>query len=511
MFGKSGKLGSSSSTGIVTIDPYSLKTYQFNNNLFEIATAKELHKNSFYISYIQTKDLIASTVDINRNVTDEDLQDAIEIKAYDELGLDGEIEYSIFYFESDKQEGDEKVFNVIAVDKTSLTDIFSEVKNINYVDYVTTAPLLFKSLYQKSLLTPEKTDCFIYLHKDDAFVTIYQNGEHVFSKSIRYSLKNISDTFSRELGKRVGEEEFYEMLSTSGLQNKNNTYQQQLMKLFGEVFVYINDVVSFAKRAHKLDEIHQIFLGTEIGNISGWEEYCFNYVNIPTQKLEFKIAKNSDDVWVDPMHTLLALSAQEFQLHPDDNFNISIFKRPPPFRQRSSGKLVQIVGMSFILSMLYPTYQFVYESVFLQQELRESNLKHENLVKISSKRKVDLAKVIKLQKNVDLKLDEKNKDLDFRTKLLEEIYTKKVSYPMKAKVLTNLFAKIIEHKSKVVSVENINKDTIINVESSADKYITELMKDLANYSSYDVSTGLISKDENRTIYQSAIKVRLNVE
>jgi hypothetical protein len=82
---------------------------------------------------------------------------------------------------------------------------------------------------------------------------------------------------------------------------------------------------------------------------------------------------------------------------------------------------------------------------------------------------------------------------------------------MKAKILTDLFAKITDHNSKVISIENIDKEMIINVESSKDKYITELMKDLAEYSQYDVSTELIEKDENRTIYQSAIKVGLHVK
>jgi hypothetical protein len=511
MFKKKGVLSNVGEKPIVTLDPYSLKSYLYKKSLFEKTTPKELAKNNFFISYVQTKDIISSTVDIARSISGEDLRDAIEIKAYDELGLDSGAEYSIFYFESQKQEGDERIFNVIAVDKAGLYDIFEEVKDIKYVDYITTAPFLFKALYNKSILEPTQTDCFVYFHKSDAFVTIYQDGEYIFSKSIRYSLKVISDTFSKELGKHVDENEFFEMLSKTGLQNRNNTYQQQLMKLFGEVFVYINDVILYAKRAYNLDKIDQIHLGTELGYVAGLEEFCHNYVNIPTKKLELKIAKNASEFEVDPMHALMALSAQEYlDGEIDEETNISIFKKPPPFKNRPSGKLVQVAAASLFLSLAYPTYQFVYENMFLKTELVQLNEEYQQKFRESNGRKAAFAKTNKEHKAIEKKLADKNKELDFRTKLLHEIYAKKVSYPMKAEVLTDLFSKITAHKGKVTQVENIGNDMLVTVRSQKDKYVTELLTELAEYKKYDVSTEMIKKDENSSYYESAIKVGLHV-
>jgi len=511
MFKKKGILGAIGEKPIVTVDPYSLKSYLYKNSFFEKPTSKELAKNNFFISYVQTKDIISSTVDISRSITGEDLRDAIEIKAYDELGLDSGAEYSIFYFESQKQDGEERIFNVIAVDKASLYDIFADVKDVKYVDYITTAPFLFKSLYTKNILEPTQTDCFVYFHKDDATVTIYQDGEYIFSKSIRYSLKVISDTFSKELGKHVDENEFFEMLSKTGLQNKNNTYQQQLMKLFGEVFVYINDVVLYAKRAYHLDKIDQIYLGTEIGYVAGLEEFCHNYVNIPTKKLEIKISKNRDEVEVDPIHELLSLSAQDYMEGAlEEDMNISIFKKPPPFKNRPSGKLVQVAAATLLLSMAYPTYQFVYDTMFLQKDLNALNDEFQVKSKEANVRKAAFASVTKEKKAIDVKLAAKNKELDFRTKLLHEIYAKKVSYPMKAKVLTDLFSKVTKHKGKVTKVANIGNDMIVTIQNKKDKQVTELLTELAEVKKYDVSTDMIKKDANTSYYESAIKVGLHV-
>ena len=494
---------------IVTLDPYALNSYEFSENIISKSSVKKFDPKSFYNSYIQTKDFISSTVDIDNDVSAEDLKDAIEIKAYDELGLEGSKEYSIFYFESKRVDGEFKVFNVIAIDKDRLNEIFGELKDIKYIDYITAAPLLMKSLYTRSLLSLESTDCFVYFHKNDAFVTIYQNGEYVFSKSIRYSLKNISDTFSKELGKRVDESEFFSMLSKSGLKNENSSYQQQLMKLFGEVFVYINDVVLYAKRAYGLEKVDQIFLGTEIGDIAGIDEFCFNYINIPTKKLEFKISKNSNEIDIDPMNTLLVINAQDYQENFDESLNVSIFKSPPPLGQRPSGKLMKLVAASLVISLAYPGYQFVYDNLYMKKELTELNKTQQELSAKVNAMKQELVSVNKDKKAIEEKLAVKNKDLNFRTKLLKEIYGKKVSYPMKAKVLTDLFDKVNIHNSKVLRVDNNSTDMVITVRSKKDKLLTELMKDISVTNGYEVSTELIKKDDNTSYYQSEIKVGLN--
>jgi hypothetical protein len=49
----------------------------------------------------------------------------------------------------------------------------------------------------------------------------------------------------------------------------------------------------------------------------------------------------------------------------------------------------------------------------------------------------------------------------------------------------------------------------ITVRSQKDKYLTELMEDMAMRKNYDVSTEMIKKDENGSYYESSIKVGLH--
>ena len=85
------------SSEIVSIDPLSLVSYAYSKNEIKLNKLEKSDKNAFFISYLQTRDVISATIDISRNIPDSDLKDAIEIKVYDELALDSAIEYVISY------------------------------------------------------------------------------------------------------------------------------------------------------------------------------------------------------------------------------------------------------------------------------------------------------------------------------------------------------------------------------------------------------------------------------
>ncbi len=50
-------------------------------------------------------------------------------------------------------------------------------------------------------------------------------------------------------------------LESEGLKTTDNDYQQNFMKIFGEVFITINDIIIYVKRAFGLDSIDQMYIG----------------------------------------------------------------------------------------------------------------------------------------------------------------------------------------------------------------------------------------------------------
>ena len=92
------------SSEIISIDSNSLASYVYSKNEIKLNKLEKSDKDAFFISYLQTRDVISTVIDISRNIPDSDLKDAIEIKVYDELALDSSIAYMISYLETESKD-----------------------------------------------------------------------------------------------------------------------------------------------------------------------------------------------------------------------------------------------------------------------------------------------------------------------------------------------------------------------------------------------------------------------
>jgi hypothetical protein len=493
------------SGGIVALDPYNKLVYNFADNTISKGNISFYDRKNFYISYIYLKDLIVGSIEINRAILEDDLKDAIEVAAYDELGLDSTVEYIIKYFEVHISNSQNRVFNVFAIPTYKLLEIFEDIGSIKHIDFLAPAPLLYRGLYKKEYLDRGKIDCFVHFDYDDAYLVIYNDGEYVYSKSLTHSLKKINEEFAKLLAQHIDEKEFFELLKHQGLMTTDSIVQKNLMKIFGDIFNYINDVLQYAKRSNNIENIDNFYITSKIGDIKGIVEFATNYTNIRISPLELKISKNSSEISLDPLVEIMIVYAKEYINEKDDRYNFSLFKKEPDFFTRPSGKLVKTIAASLILSLSYPIYQ-IYEIYMFEQQYNSLSKENQRLAIQVSAMKQALKNILVEKKSIEDKLKSKGKDLEFRTRLLQEIYNKKVNYVMKTKILNDLFKRVNKHNSKVEKVENHNREIILTVKSKKDKFITELIKDISIDKRYKVSTNLIKKDNNSSYYKSAIKV-----
>ena len=499
------------SSEIVSIDPLSLASYTYSKNEIKLQKIEKHNKNSFFISYIQTRDVISSTIDVSRNIPDSDLKDAIEIKVYDELALDSSIEYAISYLETDSKDSKNRSFNVFIIDLNLTKAKFYPIKEkTKYIDYVTTAPFLIKSLYRKNFIEPEGTHCFVYFQKMDAFLAIYKGGEYVYSKALHYSLKEINEKFCELVGERVDEEDFYAALTSEGLKATNALYQQNLMQLFGEIFLYINDVLVFTKRSYNIDFIDKIYIGSEIGTFAGIEEYGKSYLGLESFEFNFSIAINSKEWYIDQIHILMMLSAQVYLENPDDSLNFSMYKRPPPLKERPSGKLLAVLAASIVAGLAYPAFQVGYTS-YLNLVLLQETEEYNKVFQKTSNVRQELGSLKSEKEKVDALVSNETSKFEFRKKLLTEIYNKKISYPMKSLILLEIFQISNMHESKVESIEFKNNQLNFFIRNKSEKKITEFIKDLTALKKYTINTDKIIKDEKMKLYTSKISIGLDYE
>ncbi len=190
----------------------------------------------------------------------------------------------------------ERFFHVFVVDPLTLEQEFAPVvESLKYIDQIVPVPLLLKSLYVKELIESNGAHGFIYFQENDAFFTVYNEQEFVYTKSLKYSLKQMHERFCELLGETIDLISFENILATQGLNTSNPEYQKNLFKLFGEIFLHINDVITYAKRAFEIKQFETIYIGTAIGNISGLDEYAQTYLGLKVHPFDFNYGFKTGD------------------------------------------------------------------------------------------------------------------------------------------------------------------------------------------------------------------------
>jgi len=371
---------------IVTLNPYIDKEYIYKGNKYQPLNKLSYNTSNFVTSYISNKNLITTTVSISRSIPDEDIADILDIKAYEELGLDHAANYIISYTESESS-GDEREFHIFVTEPEDLDALYLPVKQqTKYIDLIIPAPLLYKALYRKEILQDNGTHCFVYFTKDDTFITFYKNGEYLYSKSIDFSLEFIYDKYCELIGEKVDEKEFFTVLETEGLKTAKSDYQQNFMKIFAEVFITINDIIIYAKRAFQLETVDHMFIGASNGPIIGLDDYSQNYLGLHSADFNFSYNIESDEWYVDQLQYLMLLNSFDYIENEENVINLTMYPRPPSFVNRASGQFIISTFAAISLGLAYPLVYLV-GSYVDDAKIYALNIENEKLTAESTKYK----------------------------------------------------------------------------------------------------------------------------
>ena len=466
------------------------------------------------MSYLNTNDFLTALVGVSKNIPDEDLSFAIENKVYEELALDMAVEYKIQFIESGHQlDEKERYFHVFIVDPITIDETFEKtIDQINYIDQIVPVPLLLKGLYQREVVTEVGVHCYIYFQDNDAFFTIYNDQEFVYTKSLKYSIKMMHERFCELYGEQVAYSLFIELLSSEGLGSENRDYQRDLIKLFGELFLHINDVLTYAKRAFELESIDQIYIGSQIGAIAGLDEYSQTYLGLISKSFDFDYGFDTNGQYVDQIHQLMHIYTMA---ESDERYecNFSIYHRPPKFLQRNSGKLITVAGIALVAAFAYPVY---FWSLTFAEELNKAMLDSEyaqiHSIKTTREATINLKTI---EKNAVTKLVvAEEEELNRQMNTLAKIHDVKVNYPMKAKLMTEFAADLNTFNVKLENLAYNETDNFkgftFNMVSVTDKDITRLLEYLTGKktSRFHFILEEIKYDEEKKRYLSEMKAVL---
>ncbi|WP_457748106.1 hypothetical protein [Sulfurimonas sp.] len=503
-------------SSVLSVNPYKDTYFSGVSSFITEAKSPEFSKEQFVISYLNTKEFITAQISISKNIPDEDLYDAINSQAYDELALDQAVEYRIQYVESfNTLDEENRHFHIFIVDPLDLTNTFANtVEKVKYIDIILPAPLLIKSLYTKEIVESNGVHCFIYFQENDASLTIYGDKEFIYTKSIKFSFVDMHERFCELYGERVDFEDFMNFFENANLKETESDYKQYFIKLYKELFANINDILTYAKRAFDVEKFENIYIGSQVQTQTELYEMLEVELNIPSNEFNFDYGFESNGVYIDQIHSLMHLYTNTPK---DERYecNFTTYRRPPKFIKRESGKLIILTAASLALAFAYPiTYWILTYAQALQEDLLKQEYNEVHNIKITRESTIKNRKADK-EKALTLLAAEKKEYVDKKNTLIK-IHEVKVDYPMKAKLLT-LFAKDLNKFAvKVRSVgyketkDKKVKTLTLNLVASRDRKITKLVEYLTKVydGKFHFSLKQIQYSKEKKLYFSELKVSL---
>ena len=499
---------------IITVDIYNSKSYKLSNGKFTLINKLKRKKKDIVVSYISNRDLIIESVDLSNSIPKENLLDVITDKVYEELRLDPAIEYGIYPIKTALHLENTK-YQVLIVDKNSFKNRLELIsKKVKNIDIVIPSALLYKTLYQSGKINRDGTDMFIYFGDNDTFITFYHKGEYLYSKSIKFSVEQMYNRFC-QLAQEVpiSKEQFRELFENDCLRDLDCKYRELLVSIVNECFLNINDVLIYTKRAYDIQDIKIAYIGFSWGYITGIESYISSYLNLESKPLSSVYSSEDPMAAIDPMHTLMALSAQEVESGVLDLPNLTPYPKAKSISKRASGKMLLVSFFTILLFLLPIAYDY-----FVGFTTKASNLmlekKEAKTTALANRYKMQLSSKQEELKALESAIDKIDKTYNNKQTELKNVYNKKFKYKLRSEQLA-LITEVI--KSYDISSKYIDiTDTLykIEVESVDDKEITAFIKDLVKkfdkeISSVDIKEIVYSPKEG--IYKGVVKIEFSKE
>jgi hypothetical protein len=496
---------------IVTIDHYRDKSYLLKDRTLHPLKKLTYKSQYFFTTYLANKDMIIAPVEVSSGIDEADLEGLLEDRAYEELGLDPAKEYIIRHQEILSGDTSKKTYQLFVVEHERYVELFGPLRDrIKYIDLIVPAPLLYRSLYAMEALEPKGVHAFLYFASHDTFLTFYKDGQYLYSKSIQYSLEQIYDRYCEMVGSAVDREPFFKTLKKEGLKTLQVDYQQNLMKLFGEIFISVNDIIIYTKRAYDLEVIDRMFIGSEFGMIAGIDEYVQNYLGLHASPLEFDFGFRTDDWHIDQIQYFLAASATTYLESPEEKINFTLYPKPPAFFKRPSGQIVAMLAVALLAAFAMPIYYYV-----------TAGMNDIQTAKINKEERALAQEVAKYKRLLKQKQDEYNKISDVVKKLaerftakektLQSIYDKKVHYRLKSDQLASFSDDLNAFDVRTNGIASQQDLYQLSLISPSDTRITKLIKAISEKYYDDIKSidiEMIHKDTNSTFYQGILKVDL---
>ncbi len=452
-------------------------------------------KDASLISFLPPEEITSESIEVSKFLEGEDLYDSIELKLFEELSLEPSLEYKICYCEHPTPilSNETKKYDAFLATYPAIRQRFEKLEE-TYIDFIFAPHLAIKTLFTKNFLSDSATFAFIYLHNDSAYLCVYQNGNYVYSKSIRTTLKMLSDRLSETLGERIDFDDFIKIVTSLEFRLQKEEYKNGFKMILEEFFASISDILVHAKRINQISGFEAIYISTEHGNIANISECAGEYFETSFKHFDFNLGLHTEG-FVD-MSTKLMMFAYLHDIKSYENLNFSIFFRPPSLFKRPSGIFLALSTVALVVALAYPIFNLTLGGV-VYGYINGSLQKDLEIVK-AEQNKLELAKaaLLKEQTTLSSRNKEENDKYNAAINMLQELDKARNGVKHTSSQIARL-ASVVSTSKVAIRRFDLNESTIyIECGASEPSSITGFAKKMWEASGLKTNTNKISKEGN---------------
>ncbi len=460
---------------------------------------KKMDNKTKIISTFPFDSLMKVTLEVPNTIDELDIEDFITEQVYKQLNLPKNVEYELHYFKLDLGfDADNWSYDVYVVDNAYLEKTYGDlVDKTQYIDVVTSIPFLPLVLYKTNVLDSISNHVFIFIGDNSGIFAFYSKGEPVYAKMLASNIHKLRVELNQESSLELNSLEFENLIAAKSPDVEN--YKAHIDSMLNKVSRDIEENIMYIRRVYENLEPTTIYYGMSIEYDDSFLNFfkdtflidtkSFNSLaSMETTKGSFAIA----DISISYANYLLSNNDAELP-------NFSYVKRPKPLKQRESGQFVMIASGIFVLSLLYPIYNFGMMGFYsIRGDMLQKSYDNEVFPKAEGYR-ADEERLKKQIENLQNQNKSVNEQITSIRNDMSDIHTWQVGYIQKSKILDDILRVANNSNVRVIkstAIANNNQDLVIelNLFARTQKDITDFIKVLNEKNIYkSVITDKIEK------------------
>ncbi|RAX52051.1 hypothetical protein CCY99_07830 [Helicobacter sp. 16-1353] len=466
------------------------------NNI--VPYVKKLDNKLRIVSAFPFDALMKATIEVPKNIDEMDIEAFLTENVYKQLNISPEVDYELCYFKMDFGfDADNWTYDVYLVDDKYLEKTYGELKDrTQFIDVVTSASFLPLVLYKTDKLDTISNHIFVFIGENSSTFSFYSKGEPVYMKTLSSNIHKLRVEFNQESSLELNSIEFENFIAGKSPDIAN--YKSYIDSMLNKISRDIEENIMYIKRVYQDLDPTMIYYGMSIEYDNEFLSFFRDAFLIETKPLNL-LASITTQKGLFATADIAITYASYLISNPGSLPNFSHLKRPKPLSQRESAQFVMIASGLFVLSLLYPIYNFGMTSFFsVRGDMLQKSYDTEIFPKAEQFR-ADEENLKKQIENLQQQKQAVDKEIIAMRGDMDDIHTWQVAYIQKSKILNDILQVANNSKVRVIkatAASNNNQDLVVelNLFAKSQEDITDFIKVLNQKNDYkSVFTDKIEK------------------